>query len=147
LEVHWDFNSQSGNSLGSVGVHSLTLSYTSKSMKCDSQAHSWPTPLQALALVVSLKLGLCHIIYINACIHSMFEPKTSWKCIKVLPTKSLQNFNNTIKSLSLLCLAWNYWNNSNFNIRFCFQNWFKCFKWKHDLETYSIQRVLKSNLT
>jgi len=36
--VHWDFNSQSGNSLGSVGVHSLTLSYTLARMKFDSRA-------------------------------------------------------------------------------------------------------------
>ncbi len=36
--IHWDSNSQSGNSLKSVGVHSLTFSYTPKTMKCDSQA-------------------------------------------------------------------------------------------------------------
>jgi len=36
--IHWDSISQSGSSLGSVGVHSLTLSYTLGSMKCDSQA-------------------------------------------------------------------------------------------------------------
>jgi hypothetical protein len=37
-----------GSSLGSVGVHSLTLSYTPKSMKCDSQAsflaHTFASP-------------------------------------------------------------------------------------------------------
>ncbi len=38
LEVRRDSNSQSGSSLESVGVHSLTLSYTLESMKCDSQA-------------------------------------------------------------------------------------------------------------
>jgi hypothetical protein len=38
LRVHEDFNSQSGNSLGSVEVHSLTLSYTLGGMKCDSRA-------------------------------------------------------------------------------------------------------------
>jgi len=43
--VHWDSNSQNGNSLGSVGVHSLTFSCTPRSMKCDSQAHSWIAPL------------------------------------------------------------------------------------------------------
>jgi hypothetical protein len=31
-------NSQSGSSLGSVRVHSLALSYTPRSMKCDSHA-------------------------------------------------------------------------------------------------------------
>jgi hypothetical protein len=38
LGVHRDSNSQSGSSLGSVRVHSLTLSYTLGSMKCDSRA-------------------------------------------------------------------------------------------------------------
>jgi hypothetical protein len=32
-----NFNSQNGSPLGSVWVHSLTLSYTPKRMKCDSQ--------------------------------------------------------------------------------------------------------------
>jgi len=36
-EVHQDSNSQSGSSLGSVRVHSFTLSYIPKSMKCDSR--------------------------------------------------------------------------------------------------------------
>ncbi len=30
-------------------------------MKCDSRLHSWPTPLQALTLVVNPRLGLQHI--------------------------------------------------------------------------------------
>jgi hypothetical protein len=38
LGVHGKSNSQSGSSLGSVGVHSLTLSHTLGSMKCDSWA-------------------------------------------------------------------------------------------------------------
>jgi hypothetical protein len=38
LGLHWDSNSQSGNSLGSVKVHSLTLSYIPVKMKCDSRA-------------------------------------------------------------------------------------------------------------
>jgi hypothetical protein len=33
--VHWDSNSQNGSSLGSVRVHSLTLSYIPRSMRCD----------------------------------------------------------------------------------------------------------------
>jgi hypothetical protein len=37
LEVHRDSNSQSGSSLGSVKVHSLTLSYAPKNMKCYSR--------------------------------------------------------------------------------------------------------------
>jgi len=38
LRVYWDSNSQSVNSLGSLRVHSLTLSCTPESMKCDSGA-------------------------------------------------------------------------------------------------------------
>ncbi len=38
LGVHQDSNSQNGSSLGSVKVHSLTLSYTLGSMRCDSRA-------------------------------------------------------------------------------------------------------------
>jgi hypothetical protein len=37
-EIHWDFNSQSGNLIRSVKVHSLTFSYTPENMKCESQA-------------------------------------------------------------------------------------------------------------
>jgi len=36
--VHQNSNSQSGSSMGSVKVHSLTLSYILGSMRCDSQA-------------------------------------------------------------------------------------------------------------
>jgi hypothetical protein len=38
LEVHPDFNSQSGNSLGGVEVHFLAFLHTPNSMKCDSRA-------------------------------------------------------------------------------------------------------------
>ncbi len=62
--VHWDFNSQSGSSFGSVRVHSLTLSCTLRSMKYDSRVHSWPAPSQALALVVSPRLGSQHLYHI-----------------------------------------------------------------------------------
>jgi len=36
--LHQDSNSQSESSLGNVGVHSLTFSYTHGSMRCDSRA-------------------------------------------------------------------------------------------------------------
>jgi hypothetical protein len=36
--VHWNSNSQSGSSLGSMRVRSLTLSYIPGSMRCDSRA-------------------------------------------------------------------------------------------------------------
>jgi hypothetical protein len=46
--VYWDSNSQSGSSLGSVRVHSLTLSYTPGSMTCDYGAsylaHTFASP-------------------------------------------------------------------------------------------------------
>jgi hypothetical protein len=60
LGVHGDSNSQSGSSLESVGVHSLTLFCTFGNMKGDSWVHFWLTPLQALTLVVSPRLGLRH---------------------------------------------------------------------------------------
>jgi len=37
-KIHRDSNSQNGSSLGSVRVHSLTLSYTPGSMRCGSWA-------------------------------------------------------------------------------------------------------------
>jgi hypothetical protein len=46
--LHWDSNFQSGSSFGSVGVHSVTFSYTLGSMKCDFQAslfaHTFASP-------------------------------------------------------------------------------------------------------
>jgi hypothetical protein len=48
--VHRDSISQSGSCLGSVRVHSLTLSYTPGSPWCDSRASLWPAPLQPLCL-------------------------------------------------------------------------------------------------
>jgi hypothetical protein len=68
---------QSGSCLGSVRVHSLTLSYTPGSSWCDSRASLWPAPLQPLfALVASPKLGLrhlfCHLINCSKCINNMY---------------------------------------------------------------------------
>jgi len=37
LKVQWDSNSQNGSSLENVSVHSLTLSYTPRSMRWDSR--------------------------------------------------------------------------------------------------------------
>jgi hypothetical protein len=48
--VHRDSISQSGSCLGSVRVHSLTLSYIPGSPWCDSRASLWPAPLQPLCL-------------------------------------------------------------------------------------------------
>jgi len=50
-----------GVHLGSVRLHSLTFFCTFRSVKCDSRAHSWPTPSQTLALVASPRLGLQHL--------------------------------------------------------------------------------------
>jgi hypothetical protein len=41
--------------------------------------------------------------------------------------QTLQNFINNVKII-LLCLTWNCLGNSKFNIRFLFQNLFKCYK-------------------
>jgi hypothetical protein len=45
-----DSNSQSGSSLGSVRVHSLTLSYTPGSIRCDSRASFLAHTLTSLCL-------------------------------------------------------------------------------------------------
>jgi hypothetical protein len=82
--VHWDSNSQSGSSLRSVRIHSLTVSCTSENMKCDSWAHSWPAPLQALALIASQRLGLQHCPFI-----------CSWILLLVRIMVSLYEFQKT----------------------------------------------------
>jgi hypothetical protein len=58
--VHLDSNSQSGGPLGNVEIHSFTLSYIPRNMRCDSRVPSWLTPLQALALIVTPMLRLWH---------------------------------------------------------------------------------------
>jgi hypothetical protein len=77
-----------------------------------------------------------HITFINASIHQGLNP---WKCIILLITKSIQNFHK-IKDFFFIVLcspSKNLWN-SHFNISFLFQNLFKCYKWKHDIEVHSI---------
>jgi len=54
--VPWDSNSQSGSSLGSVRVHSLTLSYTPRSMRCDSMTSLLAHNLASLCLVCKHKV-------------------------------------------------------------------------------------------
>jgi len=43
-------NSQNGSSLGSVKVHSFTLSYTPRSMRCDSRVSLLPRTLASPCL-------------------------------------------------------------------------------------------------
>ncbi len=69
--VHRDSNSHSGSSLGNVEVHSLTLPYTFKSMKCDFWAsflaHTFVSPClsrEFKARVVTYKL-LCCYFFLN----------------------------------------------------------------------------------
>jgi hypothetical protein len=57
-ESIWDFNSQHGNSLGSVRVHSLTLFTLSGACDVTPGSFYWPATLQPLVLVVSPKLRL-----------------------------------------------------------------------------------------
>ncbi len=58
MEIHWDSNSQSGSSFGSVGGSFPHTLLNSESMKYDSRAHFWLTPLQAFTLVTSPRLRL-----------------------------------------------------------------------------------------
>jgi hypothetical protein len=60
-ESIWDSNSQHGNSLVSVRVHSLTLFTLSGVCDVTPGSLSWPTTLQPLALVVRPRLGLRQI--------------------------------------------------------------------------------------
>ncbi len=67
-EVHRSSNSQNGSSLGSVSVHSFTLSYIPGSMRCDSRASFLARTLanpylnhEPKAKVVTSKI---HILYI-----------------------------------------------------------------------------------
>jgi hypothetical protein len=59
-ESIWDSNSQHGNSLGSVRVHSLTLFALPKACDVTLGSLSWPATLQPLALVANPRLGLRH---------------------------------------------------------------------------------------
>jgi len=56
LGVHWDSISQSGSCLGSVKVHSPTLSYTPGSLWSDSCVSSCPATFQPLCLGRELKI-------------------------------------------------------------------------------------------
>ncbi len=67
--IHWDYNSQNGSSFGSVKVHSLTFLWTPKSMRCDPGLPSWPTTLQAIALVASPRLRLQHHLLLQIFVH------------------------------------------------------------------------------
>jgi hypothetical protein len=58
------FQWYNGSLLENVKLHSFTVFYTPRSMRCDSWAPSWPTPLQALALVASPRLGLRQWIFL-----------------------------------------------------------------------------------
>ncbi len=65
--VHWDSNSQSGNSLGSVGVHSLTLFDTPRSMKCDFRASPGPHLHKPKVRIATLKMTNFDIIRHQMC--------------------------------------------------------------------------------
>jgi hypothetical protein len=54
----WDSNSQQGNSLGSVRVHSLTLFALPGACDVTPGSPSWLATFQPFALVASPRLGL-----------------------------------------------------------------------------------------
>jgi hypothetical protein len=82
--------------------------------------------------------------YISACIHQGLNPRPCGSTLGSLP---LNRFNTLTrrKKLALLCLAWNYLGDSNFNNVFLFLNLFKCYKWNQDLETCSIMYSNNNN--
>jgi hypothetical protein len=63
LGIHQDSNSQSGSSFGSVRVHSFTSPTLQGACGVTPGLPSWTVTLQALALVMSLRLGLGHHNY------------------------------------------------------------------------------------
>jgi len=79
--------------------------------------------------------------YINLYTHyihsSSFEPKIWWRCTIVFTTRPFQDFDEIKRKFSFIMFDIKLFKNSNFNICFFFQNLFKCYKWKHDLEAYS----------
>jgi hypothetical protein len=58
-----DSNSQNGSSLGSVRVHSVTLSYTPKSMKCDSRTSLLACTFASTCLGRELKAKVTTYMY------------------------------------------------------------------------------------
>ncbi len=74
--VHPDSNSQSGSSLGSVRVYSLTLSCTLGNMQHDSRASFWARNLATPCFSREPKArvtSLCHIIKLNGFTKSKFH--------------------------------------------------------------------------
>jgi hypothetical protein len=56
LGVHRESNSQNGSSFGRVRVHSLTLSYTLRNMRCDSRASFLAHTFASLCFSCELKV-------------------------------------------------------------------------------------------
>ncbi len=88
LGVHWDFNFESGSSVGSVRVHSLTLSYTLGSMRCDFRASFLVLTLVSPCLGCKLKARVATLeALIGACLKLEsfvvdFVASTSMYCYK-----------------------------------------------------------------
>ncbi len=78
LEIHQDSNSQSGSSLGSVKVHSLTLSHTLRSMKCDSWASFLARTLASLCLGHEPKARVAIIQCVCIYIRHFLNLKNCW---------------------------------------------------------------------
>jgi len=64
LGVHQDSNSQSESSFGNVRVHSLTLSYIPRSMRCDSRASLLAHTLAGPCFGCELKVRVTTILIV-----------------------------------------------------------------------------------
>jgi hypothetical protein len=76
-----------------------------------------------------------HITYINARIHQGLNPKLEEVHQGLQHQTTLRN--------EMKIQVYYLWHetiflNSNFNMHFLYQDLFKCYKWKHNLEAYSI---------
>jgi hypothetical protein len=109
--VYRDSNSQRENSLGSVRVHSLTLSYTPKSMRCDSRASFLVRTLASPCLgcepkarVATTTVLLKYQLVQGACKIKEGDLVHTWICYFQTKWKWLETFLVKLPCLNLLLL-------------------------------------------
>jgi hypothetical protein len=98
LGIHWNSNFQSGSSFGSVRVHSVTVSYTLGSMRCDSRAFLLACTLVSLCLGREPKATIATIFF--KCVYSLFLKfqMTPTPNSLELPIQNNMSFSNFLRS-------------------------------------------------
>ncbi len=128
--------------------HSLTLSSTPKSMRCDSWAFSWPAPLQAFALVTSPRLGLqqlqCSEISrtsrCNILEHSILEIGQTKHVLNLCINNVSHNVVRPMKNGKINFFSY------RFEAWIKFQNWIIIFLWLLELHHFFHLMILNQNL-